>query len=65
MAVVCRPQAAEQVQAFDLHAVTSRLPEAENEVAHEEHAEQTKQNFPDIFQCFHVFGILVIIFSVV
>ena len=44
---------------YSSHGNTSRLPKAENEVADEEHAEQDEQDFPDVFQYFHVFGILV------
>lgn len=34
-------------------ADTSCLTEAEDEVADKEHAEQAKQDFPDVFQYFH------------
>ena len=59
MAVIDLAETAERETVFPFHGITSRLPETENEVAHEEHAEQDEQNFPDVFQCFHVFGILV------
>ena len=58
MAVVCRPQAAEQVS----HRHTSRLPEAENEVAEEECDKQAKQDFPDVLQYFHGFSFLLVDF---
>ena len=50
---------------FLFHDITSRLPKAENEVPEKKHAEQNKQDFPDIFQYFHGFGILVNFFLVV
>jgi len=59
VAVIDLAETAERETVFPFHGITSRLPEAENEIAHEEHAEQDEQNFPDVFQCFHVFGILV------
>lgn len=60
MAVICRPQAAEQVS----HRHTSRPVEAKDEVADEECDKQTEQELPDVLQYFHGFSFLLVDFSV-
>ena len=61
MPVIDRAEAAEQVS----HRHTSRLPEAENEVADNKNDEQDEQDFPDIFQYFHMFGSFSVSFQLI
>lgn len=59
--VIDRPETAEQVS----HRHTSRLPEAENEVADNKNDEQDEHDFPDIFQYFHMFGSFSVSFQLI